>query len=712
MFNKFSVSASKFHHLACCAVLALSLAGCGADSTSSMSAQSSAAGAATQPPVVSGAPSTAVTAGAMYRYLPRSSDPESRVLSYDILNKPEWAIFSEASGELTGRPEVSDIGTTSEIEIGVSNGTKRAIVGPFHITVIPEKPATDPVSPTEPGTSPGSGGSVQPTSPATIAGTPSPAVTAGQTYRFRPTVTDPSGETLSYAIVNRPAWAAFNTKTGALSGTPTSANVGVFAHILISVSTNEMPVSLPAFAIQVQPAADSTPTISGSPATVVAAGGDYSFTPVAGDPDGNALTFSVLNAPPWASFDSHTGELSGTAPSSATASLFSNIVIGVSDGTLSASLPAFSIQVQAQSGGGSGGNKGIKFHPGHYIELDPGSGGGGVTGWLATIASLKGAAGVTGVVLWQPWSSLEFAENVYTQGSGSSAQGFAMIDQLLTACKNAGLQFVLAYEDRSFGGPTTYSAPPKAGYFGVLPDYFDTLDGGSPGYLDAPSGTTFQGEGLQQAADVLNPVVTARAVALVTAYGQRYDSNPNFEMFRTPETSDAALTSSGQFDAYVAQFQVWMKAARAAFPTTGLSITANFLDNVGEYTALLGTAVTYSIGIGGPDAYPNISGYPNTFPGTSNVNFNGYVSGTDYRGVLPWIAEVQTPDEGGNASMATLYAEMMTGSLATGGSMQPQYVFWSFNASYMGPNAFTNAQILAFIASVNGAVNSKAPSSY
>ena len=44
--------------------------------------------------------------------------------------------------------------------------------------------------------------------------------------------------------------------------------------------------------------------------------------------------------------------------------------------------------------------------------------------------------------------------------------------------------------------------------------------------------------------------------------------------------------------------------------------------------------------------------------------------------------------------------------------MQPQYVFWSFNASYMGPNAFTNAQILAFIASVNGAVNSKAPSSY
>jgi len=635
----------------------------------------------------------------MYSYRPHSSDPDSRVLSYDIVNKPDWANFSETNGELAGRPDTGDIGTTAQIEIGVSNGTTRATVGPFRIRVTPEELRTDPAT------------SADPSAPPTIAGSPSRTVTAGQPYSFKPTVTDPSREGLSYSIVNRPAWATFNTATGALAGTPTTANVGSFSHILISVSADGTPVSLPAFAIQVQLTASNAPTISGTPGAAVAAGSNYSFTPVAGDPDGNALTFSILNAPSWASFSTRTGELSGTAPATVTASIFPNIVISVSDGTLSASLPAFSIELQATAVGTPpvANGSGIKFHPGQYIELDPGSGGGGVTGWLATIASLKGANGVKGVMLIQSWSALEFAEGVYTQGSGASAGGFAMIDQLLAACKNAGLQFILGYEDRAFGAARTYGSPTS---FGQLPDYFDTLENGSPGYLVAPSGTTFQGEGLQMIADVTNPLVTARAVALVTAYGQRYDSNPNFEMFRTPETANAAFTGSGQFDEYVAQLQVWMKGARAAFPTTGLSISTNFLDTVAQFTTLFGTATTYAIGMGGPDVTADPSGYPNTYPGTSNIVFNGYEGGTDYRGALPWVAEVQTPDEGGNASMATLYAEMMTGSLGTGGSMQPNYFIWSFDAGYVGPNAFTNAQILTFIASVNGEVNSKPPSSY
>jgi hypothetical protein len=55
---------------------------------------------------------------------------------------------------------------------------------------------------------------------------------------------------------------------------------------------------------------------------------------------------------------------------------------------------------------------------------------------------------------------------------------------------------------------------------------------------------------------------------------------------------------------------------------------------------------------------------------------------------------------------------MMTGSLESGGSMSPNYFVWSFDAGYVGPNAFTNAQILSFVASVHGAVNTKTPSSY
>lgn len=72
----------------------------------------------------------------------------------------------------------------------------------------------------------------------------------------------------------------------------------------------------------------------------------YSFQPSASDADGNALTFSITGKPAWASFSQSTGRLSGT-PASGSVGIHSNIRISVSDGTTSAQLPVFSIQVQA-----------------------------------------------------------------------------------------------------------------------------------------------------------------------------------------------------------------------------------------------------------------------------------------------------------------------------------------------------------------------------
>jgi hypothetical protein len=86
------------------------------------------------------------------------------------------------------------------------------------------------------------------------------------------------------------------------------------------------------------------PTISGTPAASVALGGTYNFTPVASDSNSKTLSFSIQNKPSWASFNSGTGELSGT-PTSADVGSYSNVSIGASDGVLSATLPSFSISV-------------------------------------------------------------------------------------------------------------------------------------------------------------------------------------------------------------------------------------------------------------------------------------------------------------------------------------------------------------------------------
>jgi hypothetical protein len=97
--------------------------------------------------------------------------------------------------------------------------------------------------------------------------------------------------------------------------------------------------------------ANSAPTITGAPATQASVGTAYNLTPQASDADGDTLAFSIENKPTWAQFNTATGQLTGTP---ATQDATANIVITVSDGKATASLPAFSITVgTATAGSGS-----------------------------------------------------------------------------------------------------------------------------------------------------------------------------------------------------------------------------------------------------------------------------------------------------------------------------------------------------------------------
>lgn len=92
------------------------------------------------------------------------------------------------------------------------------------------------------------------------------------------------------------------------------------------------------------PSGNTAPVISGSPVTAINLGNSYSFVPSASDADGDALTFAIENRPSWASFNANTGELSGQ-PTLGDVGVYSNVLISVSDGSVSASLPRFSISV-------------------------------------------------------------------------------------------------------------------------------------------------------------------------------------------------------------------------------------------------------------------------------------------------------------------------------------------------------------------------------
>ena len=93
---------------------------------------------------------------------------------------------------------------------------------------------------------------------------------------------------------------------------------------------------------------DTVPTISGTPPATATVGLNYSFTPVAT----YAQIFSILNKPPWASFDSLNGTLSGV-PQQSDIGPYPDIVITATNSVGSTNLPTFSIVVSEPTATGS-----------------------------------------------------------------------------------------------------------------------------------------------------------------------------------------------------------------------------------------------------------------------------------------------------------------------------------------------------------------------
>jgi hypothetical protein len=180
----------------------------------------------------------------------------------------------------------------------------------------------------------------------TISGTPVTSVAAASTYSFQPTAYDADGNALTFTIANKPAWATFSSTTGRLTGTPSSSQSGTYSSISIKVSDGKWSATLPSFSITVTTpgTANNPPVITGSPSVSAQVGQPYSFRASATDPDGNPLKFSIQNKPGWATFDTSTGTLYGT-PGDTNVGNYSNILIGVSDGTATSSLPAFTVSV-------------------------------------------------------------------------------------------------------------------------------------------------------------------------------------------------------------------------------------------------------------------------------------------------------------------------------------------------------------------------------
>ena len=203
-------------------------------------------------PVISGTPPLAVNEDEAYSFVPSASDADGDALDFSVLGLPSWASFNANTGALTGTPGAGDVGSHGAITISVSDGIASASLPSFWITV-----NEAPVTPPDPDPDP------QPTNtPPVISGTPLTEVLQDNAYSFVPSASDTDDDALTFSVSGLPIWASFDPDTGALTGTPTAADLGSHGLITISVSDGTDTASLDSFSITVQAAAVGSATLS------------------------------------------------------------------------------------------------------------------------------------------------------------------------------------------------------------------------------------------------------------------------------------------------------------------------------------------------------------------------------------------------------------------------------------------------------------------
>jgi hypothetical protein len=122
-----------------CLILAsVLLTGCGGGGgggDSSSNANPPPASGTNAAPTMSGTPGSTAVVGQAYSFQPAATDANGDKLTFTVANLPSWATFNAQTGRISGTPTAAQVGTYGNITVTVSDGTAKATVGPFTITV-------------------------------------------------------------------------------------------------------------------------------------------------------------------------------------------------------------------------------------------------------------------------------------------------------------------------------------------------------------------------------------------------------------------------------------------------------------------------------------------------------------------------------------------------------------------------------------------------
>ncbi len=183
--------------------------------------------------------------------------------------------------------------------------------------------------------------------PPTIVSVPPASVLVGDTYAYAVVGDDPDGDALAYRLTQAPAGMTIDAASGEIAW-PTD---GVFpGDFLVSVVADDGRggTSTQTFTVRVDGAyQNGAPVISSRPALSLLVGRDWRYAVVADDPDGDPLTYAVVEGPDALTLDGNVLSWTPTAEDAGS----HRVVVVVSDGRGGSSRQSFLVTVAPDSVG-------------------------------------------------------------------------------------------------------------------------------------------------------------------------------------------------------------------------------------------------------------------------------------------------------------------------------------------------------------------------
>jgi hypothetical protein len=223
--------------------------------------------AANRQPAINSSPVTAAVVGAAYRYDVAATDADGDTLAYSLTRAPAGMAIDAASGRINWTPTAGQMGT-HEVALQVLDTGGLAATQSFTVAV--------------------SVGNAAPQ----ITSAPVAAATTGSAYSYPVVASDPNGDTLTYSLTQAPAGMSINAASGLIGWTPAAGQAGSHA-VTVRVADPAGLAATQAFAVVV----NGAPQITTTAVTSAPVGAAYQYDADATDPNGDALTYSLTQAP-------------------------------------------------------------------------------------------------------------------------------------------------------------------------------------------------------------------------------------------------------------------------------------------------------------------------------------------------------------------------------------------------------------------------------